>query len=52
MASEVAVVEQSETTRVSSLDVQLYAEERLRLGAQQGSSDHSPMVEQILIDLV
>ena len=34
-----AVVEQSETTIVLSLDVQLYPEERLGLGAQQGSPD-------------
>jgi len=38
-ASEVAVVEQSETTMVLSSDVQLYPEERLRLGTQQGSPD-------------
>ena len=38
-ASEAAVVEQSETTMVLSLDVQLYPKERLRLGAQQGSTD-------------
>ena len=37
--SEVTVVEQSETTIVSSSDVQLYPEERLGLGVQQGSSD-------------
>jgi len=38
-ASEVVVVEQSETTMNSSSDVQLYSEERLGLGVQQGSSD-------------
>jgi len=38
-ASKAVVVEQSETTMDSSSDVQLYAEERLGLGTQQGSSD-------------
>jgi len=38
-ASKAAVVEQSETTMISSSDVQLYPEERLRLGAQQDSLD-------------
>jgi len=38
-ASEAAVMEQLETMMVSSLDVQLYPEERLRLGAQQESPD-------------
>jgi len=38
-ASKVAVVEQSETTIVSRSDVQLYPEERLGLGAQQGCLD-------------
>jgi len=32
-------MEQSETTMVSSSDVQLYPEERLGLGMQQGSPD-------------
>ena len=32
-------MEQSETTMVSSSDVQLYPEERLGLGVQQGSPD-------------
>jgi len=36
---EAAVVEQSETTIVSSSDVQLYTEERLGLGVQQSSPD-------------
>jgi len=38
-ASEAAVVKQSETTMISSSDIQLYSEERLRLSAQQGSPD-------------
>ena len=38
-ASKMVVVEQSETTMDSSLDVQLYSERRLRLGAQHGSPD-------------
>ena len=38
-ASKVMVVEQSEDTMDSSLDVQLYPRERLGLGAQQGSSE-------------
>jgi len=38
-ASKAAVVEQSETTMVSSSDVQLCPKGRLRLGAQQGSPD-------------
>ena len=38
-ASKAVVVEQSETTMDSSLDVQLYPEGRLGLGAQQGSPD-------------
>ena len=38
-ASKEAVVEQSETTMVSSSNVQLYPEERLGLGMQQGSPD-------------
>ena len=37
--SEAAVVEQSETMMVSSSDIQLYPEERLGLGTQQGSPD-------------
>ena len=37
--SKAAVVEQSEITIVLSSDVQLYPEERLGLGTQQGSSD-------------
>jgi len=39
-ASKEAVVEQSETTMVSSSNVQLYPEERLGLGMQQGSPDY------------
>ena len=38
-ASKAVVVEPSETTIDSSSDVQLYPEERLGLGTQQGSSD-------------
>jgi len=38
-ASKVVVVEQSETRMDSNSDVQLYPEERLGLGAQQGSLD-------------
>ena len=37
--SEAAVVEQSETTMISSSNVQLYPGERLELGAQQDSPD-------------
>ena len=40
LASKAAVVEQSKTTIVLRLDVQLYSEERLGLGAQQDSLDH------------
>ena len=40
LASEAAVVEQSETMMVLSSNVQLYPEERLGLGAQQDSLDH------------
>ena len=50
--SEAVVVDQSETTMASISDVQLYPEERLRLGAQQVSPNRTPMVEQILINLV
>jgi len=39
-ASKAAVVEQSESTMVSSSDVQLCLAKRLVLGAQQNSSDH------------
>ena len=39
-ASKAAIVEQSGTTMVSSLDDQLYHEGRLGLGTQQGSPDH------------
>ena len=35
--SKAAVAEQSETTMISSSDVQLYPEKRLGLDAQQGS---------------
>ena len=38
-ASKAVVMEQSEPTMDSSSDVQLYPEERLGLGAQQGSPD-------------
>ena len=38
-ASKAAVVEQSKTTMDSSSDVQLYLDKRLKLVAQQGSSD-------------
>ena len=38
-ASKVVVVEQSETMMDSNSDVQLYPEERLGLGMQQGSPD-------------
>jgi len=38
-ASEVTVVEQSETMIVSSSDVQLHPKERQGLGAQHGSPD-------------
>jgi len=38
-ASKVMIVKQSETTMDSSSDIQLYPEERLGLGAQQGSPD-------------
>jgi len=37
-----AFVEQSETTMVSSVDVQLYPEERLGLDMQQDSPDRYP----------
>jgi len=39
LASKAAVVEQSETMMISSSDVQLYSEEILGLGVQQGSPD-------------
>ena len=51
-ASKVVIVEQSETTMDSSLDVQLYPEGRLALGANKVVQIVTPMVEQILIDLV
>ena len=51
-ALEAVVVEQSETTIDSSLDVQLYPERRLGLGAQQGSQIVTHMVEQSLLNLV
>ena len=38
-ASKAVVVKQSETAVVSSSDVKLYPEERLRLGTQQGNPD-------------
>ena len=38
-ASKATVVEQSDTTMVSKSEVQLYPEESLGLGAQQGSLD-------------
>jgi len=37
LASKATVVEQLKATMVSSSDVQLYPEERMGLGAQQGS---------------
>jgi len=39
LASKVEVVEQSETMMVSSLNVQLYPKERLRLDAQLENTD-------------
>ena len=51
-ASKAMIVEQSEITMDSSSHVQLYPEGRLGLGAQQGSTIVTPMVEQILIDFV
>ena len=47
-ASKAAIVKQSETTIVSSSDVQLYLKERLRLGIQQVTQIVTPMMEQIL----
>jgi len=41
-----------ETTMGSSSDVQLYPKQKLGLGAQQGSPDRYPMMEQILINPV
>jgi len=37
LASKATIVEQLKTTMISSSDVQLYPEERMGLGAQQGS---------------
>ena len=50
--STVAVVEQSETTMGLSSDVSVYPKDRLGLDAQQDSPIGTPMVENILIDLV
>jgi len=51
-ASKAMVVKQSETMMDSSSDVQLYPEGKLGLGVQQGIQIVTPIVEQILIDLV
>ena len=52
-ASKVVFAEQSETTMVSSSDVQLYPKERLGIGARNKVVlIITPMVEQILVYLM